>query len=122
MPQIEVTFDIDAHGIVHVSAKDKASGKEQVIRIQSSGGLTDSEIQNMIKEAESKAEEDEKRKKFVEVKNNAENLVHSTEKSLKEHGDKISNADKLDIENAIRDVKDCISKDNIEDADNFYAK
>ena len=122
MPQIEVTFDIDANGIVHVSAKDKASGKEQVIRIQSSGGLTDSEIQNMIKEAESKAEEDEKRKKFVEVKNNAENLVHSTEKSLKEHGDKISNADKLDIENAIRDVKDCISKDNIEDADNMQSK
>ncbi|WP_196492731.1 molecular chaperone DnaK [Ehrlichia ruminantium] len=122
MPQIEVTFDIDANGIVHVSAKDKASGKEQAIRIQSSGGLTDDEIQNMIKEAESKAEEDEKRKKFVEVKNNAENLVHSTEKSLKEHGDKISNADKLDIENAIRDLKDCINKDNIEDVDNMQNK
>ena len=122
MPQIEVTFDIDANGIVHVSAKDKASGKEQAIKIQSSGGLSDDEIQRMIKEAEQKAGEDEKRKKFIELKNNAENLIHSTSKSLNEHGDKISNADKLEIENAIRDLKDCIDSNDIESADNMQQK
>ena len=122
MPQIEVTFDIDANGIVHVSAKDKASGKEQAIKIQSSGGLSDDEIQRMIKEAEQKAGEDEKRKRFIELKNNGENLIHSTSKSLNEHGDKISNADKLEIENAIRDVKDCLDNNDIENADNLQQK
>ncbi|WDM85017.1 molecular chaperone DnaK [Ehrlichia sp. JZT12] len=122
MPQIEVTFDIDANGIVHVSAKDKASGKEQAIKIQSSGGLSDDEIQRMIKEAEQKAGEDEKRKKFIELKNSGENLIHSTSKSLNEHGDKISNADKLEIENAIRDLKDCIDSNDIESADNMQQK
>ncbi|WP_395877216.1 molecular chaperone DnaK [Ehrlichia muris] len=122
MPQIEVTFDIDANGIVHVSAKDKASGKEQAIKIQSSGGLSDDEIQRMIKEAEQKAGEDEKRKKFIELKNNGENLVHSTEKSLNEYGDKIPNSDKLEIENAIRDVKDSISSSDIENLDVLQQK
>ncbi|AHC39329.1 molecular chaperone DnaK [Ehrlichia muris] len=122
MPQIEVTFDIDANGIVHVSAKDKASGKEQAIKIQSSGGLSDDEIQRMIKEAEQKAGEDEKRKKFIELKNNGENLIHSTEKSLNEHGDKIPNSDKLEIENAIRDVKDGISSSDIENLDVLQQK
>ncbi|KJV65415.1 MULTISPECIES: molecular chaperone DnaK [Ehrlichia] len=122
MPQIEVTFDIDANGIVHVSAKDKASGKEQAIKIQSSGGLSDDEIQRMIKEAEQKAGEDEKRKKFIELKNNGENLIHSTEKSLNEHGDKIPNSDKLEIENAIRDVKDSLSSSDMENVDILQQK
>ncbi|ABD45018.1 chaperone protein DnaK [Ehrlichia chaffeensis str. Heartland] len=122
MPQIEVTFDIDANGIVHVSAKDKASGKEQAIKIQSSGGLSDDEIQRMIKEAEQKAGEDEKRKKFIELKNNGENLVHSTEKSLNEYGDKIPNSDRLEIENAIRDVKDGLSSSDMESVDVLQQK
>ncbi|AHX04446.1 molecular chaperone DnaK [Ehrlichia japonica] len=122
MPQIEVTFDIDANGIVHVSAKDKASGKEQAIKIQSSGGLSDDEIQRMIKEAEQKAGEDEKRKKFIELKNNGENLIHSTEKSLNEHGDKITSSDKLEIENAIRDVKDSLSSSDMENVDILQQK
>ncbi|RZB13141.1 molecular chaperone DnaK [Ehrlichia minasensis] len=122
MPQIEVTFDIDANGIVHVSAKDKASGKEQAIKIQSSGGLSDDEIQRMIKEAEQKAGEDEKRKKFIELKNNGENLVHSTEKSLNEYGDKIPNSDRLEIENAIRDVKDALVNSDAESVDILQQK
>ncbi|UTO55511.1 molecular chaperone DnaK [Neoehrlichia mikurensis] len=117
MPQIEVTFDIDANGIVHVSAKDKASGKEQAIKIQSSGGLSDDEIKKMVQEAQEKAEEDKKRKKFVEMKNNSENLIHSTEKSLKEYGDKISESDKSGIENAVKELKDCINSDNIDDVE-----
>ena len=122
MPQIEVTFDIDANGIVHVSAKDKASGKEQAIKIQSSGGLSDDEIQRMIKEAEQKAGEDEKRKKFIELKNSGENLVHSTEKSLNEYGDKIPNSDRLEIENAIRDVKDALGNSDVESVDILQQK
>ena len=122
MPQIEVTFDIDANGIVHVSAKDKASGKEQAIKIQSSGGLSDDEIQRMIKEAEQKAGEDEKRKKFIELKNNGENLVHSTEKSLNEYGDKIPNSDRLEIENAIRDVRDALGNSDVESVDILQQK
>src|SRR6202043_3528317 len=88
VPQIEVTFDIDANGIVNVSAKDKASGKEQSIRIQASGGLSEADIQKMVKEAEAHAEEDKKRKAAVEAKNHAEALVHATEKALAEHGAK----------------------------------
>ncbi len=105
MPQIEVTFDIDANGIVNVSAKDKATNKEQTIRIQASGGLSDADIEKMVKDAELNAEADKKKKEEVEARNQAEALVHSTEKTLKENGDKISSADKSAIESAIEDVK-----------------
>ena len=105
MPQIEVTFDIDANGIVNVSAKDKATNKEQAIRIQASGGLSDADIEKMVKDAEANAEADKKKKEEVETRNQAEALVHSTEKTLKENGDKISAADKSNIESAIAAVK-----------------
>ncbi|AAV86762.1 molecular chaperone DnaK [Anaplasma marginale str. Dawn] len=112
IPQIEVTFDIDANGIVHVSAKDKASGKEQTIKIQSSGGLSEEEIKKMVQDAQDRAEEDEKRKKRVELKNSAEALIHSTEKSLNDYGDKISSADKSGIEAAIKELRECLSNDD----------
>jgi len=105
MPQIEVTFDIDANGIVNVSAKDKATNKEQAIRIQASGGLSDADIEKMVKDAELNAEADKKKKEEVETRNQAEALVHSTEKTLKENGDKISAADKTAIEEAVAAVK-----------------
>ncbi|MDO1580587.1 molecular chaperone DnaK [Rhizobium oryzicola] len=108
VPQIEVTFDIDANGIVQVSAKDKGTGKEQQIRIQASGGLSDADIEKMVKDAESHAEEDKKRRATVEAKNQAESLVHSTEKSLKEYGDKVSEADRKAIEDAIANLKTAI--------------
>src|SRR5277367_1636099 len=98
VPQIEVTFDIDANGIVSVSARDKATGKEQQIRIQASGGLSEADIQKMVREAEANAESDKKRREMVEAKNQAEALVHSTEKSLTEHGDKVSAEEKTAIE------------------------
>src|SRR6202042_3326328 len=94
IPQVEVTFDIDANGIVNVSAKDKGTGKEQQIRIQASGGLSEGDIQKMVKDAETDAEEDNKRKAQVEAKNHAESLVHSTEKPLAEHDTKVSEADR----------------------------
>ncbi|MBL8792105.1 MAG: molecular chaperone DnaK [Rhizobiales bacterium] len=105
IPQIEVTFDIDANGIVNVSAKDKATNKEQQIRIQASGGLSDAEIEKMVKEAEANAAEDKKRKDLVEAKNQAEGLIHSTNKTLADLGDKVSDADKSAAEEAIADVK-----------------
>ncbi|HET9355321.1 MAG TPA: molecular chaperone DnaK [Sphingomicrobium sp.] len=105
VPQVEVTFDIDANGIVNVSAKDKGTGKEQQIRIQASGGLADSDIEKMVKEAEQFAEEDKKRRAGAEAKNQAESLVHSTEKQLAEHGDKVSDEVKSEIEAAIAEVK-----------------
>lgn len=105
MPQIEVTFDIDANGLVNVSAKDKATNKEQQIRIQASGGLSDDEIEKMVKDAEANAEEDKKRRALIEAKNQAEGLIHSTEKSMAEHGDKLSEDDKKAIETAIAEVK-----------------
>lgn len=105
VPQIEVTFDIDANGIVHVSAKDKATGKEQAIRLQPSGGLSDADIKRMVREAEEHAEEDKKRREAIEEKNKAEQAVYSTEKALSEHGNKISAEDKSAIETAIADVK-----------------
>jgi len=114
LPQIEVTFDIDANGIVNVSAKDKATNKEQSIRIQASGGLSDDDIEQMVKDAESNAEEDKKRREAVEAKNNAEALVHSTEKMLEEHGDKVSDEDKQSIELAIADVKTALEGDDSE--------
>ena len=105
MPQIEVTFDIDANGIVNVSAKDKATNKEQAIRIQASGGLSDADIEQMVKDAEMNAEADKKKKEEVEAKNQAEALIHSTEKTLKENGDKISSSDKSNIEEAVKTLK-----------------
>jgi len=108
VPQIEVTFDIDANGIVNVSAKDKGTGKEQQISIKASGGLSDDDIEQMVKEAEENADEDKKRRESVEVKNQAETLVHSAEKSLKEFGDKVSEDDKGEIEVAIADLKEAV--------------
>ena len=105
MPQIEVTFDIDANGIVNVSAKDKATNKEQAIRIQASGGLSDADIEKMVKDAEANAEADRKKKELIEAKNQAESLIHTTEKTLKENSDKISSADKDAIESAITALK-----------------
>jgi molecular chaperone DnaK len=106
MPQIEVTFDIDANGIVQVQAKDKATGKEQQIRIQASGGLSDADIEKMVKDAEANAEADKKRRELVEAKNHAEALVHSTDKTLKEVGDKVSAADKQAVETAMNELKE----------------
>src|SRR5512139_3799271 len=114
MPQVEVTFDIDANGIVQVSAKDKATNKEQQIRIQASGGLSEADIQKMVKDAELHAEEDKKRKAAVEAKNHAEALVHSTEKALSEHGSKIGDADRTAIENAIADLKEALTGEDTE--------
>jgi molecular chaperone DnaK len=119
VPQIEVTFDIDANGIVNVSAKDKGTGKEQQIRIQASGGLSEADIQKMVKDAEAHAEEDKKRKAAVEAKNHAEALVHSTEKTLAEHGSKVGEAERRAIENAIADLKEALKGD---DADAITAK
>lgn len=114
MPQIEVTFDIDANGIVSVTAKDKATNKEQQIRIQASGGLSEADIQKMVKDAEANAGEDKKRREVVEAKNQGESLVHSTEKSLKEYGDKVSEADKAAIETAMDALKAALVEDNAE--------
>ncbi|MFQ5562068.1 MAG: molecular chaperone DnaK [Parvularculaceae bacterium] len=114
VPQIEVAFDIDANGIVHVNAKDKATNKEQSIRIQASGGLSEDDIENMVKEAEAHADEDKKRKEAVESRNRAEALVHTTEKSLAEHGDKIGADEKKAIEDARDALKELLEK---EDAD-----
>ncbi len=114
IPQIEVTFDIDANGIVNVSAKDKATGKEQSIRIQASGGLSDADIDKMVNDAEAHAEEDKKRRESVEVRNHAEALVHSTEKTLGEFGDKVSGADKSTVETAIADLKTALEGEDID--------
>jgi len=120
VPQIEVTFDIDANGIVNVSAKDKGTGKEQAISIKASGGLTDEEVENMVKEAEANAEADKDRRQKVEAKNQAEAMVHSAEQSLSEHGEKISDEDKAAIESAIADLKSAIEEDA--SADDIKAK
>ncbi|WP_404400880.1 molecular chaperone DnaK [Pelagibacterium halotolerans] len=114
VPQIEVTFDIDANGIVNVSAKDKGTGKEQQIRIQASGGLSDEDIEKMVKDAEANAEADKKRRELVEAKNQAESLIHSTEKSLSEHGDKVSEEVKSEIETAIADAKSALEGEDAE--------
>ncbi|HSV21408.1 MAG TPA: Hsp70 family protein, partial [Xanthobacteraceae bacterium] len=119
VPQIEVSFDIDANGIVNVQAKDKATGKEQQIRIQASGGLSESEIQKMVKDAEAHAEEDKKRKAAVEAKNHAEALVHSTEKALSEHGTKVGEGERRAIETALADLKEALKGD---DTDAITAK
>merc|ERR1711998_55090 len=108
-PQIEVTFDIDANGIVNVSAKDKVTGKEQQIKIQASGGLSDTDIEQMVQDAEAHSEDDKKRKDMVEVRNQADSLLHSTEKNLKEYGDKISEDEKAEVEKGLNDLKDVLS-------------
>tara|TARA_B100001939_G_scaffold339572_2_gene346545 strand:- start:17 stop:1876 length:1860 start_codon:yes stop_codon:yes gene_type:complete len=117
VPQIEVTFDIDANGIVNVSAKDKGTGKEQQIRIQASGGLSEEEIEKMVKDAEAHAEEDKKRKELVEARNQAESLAHSVENQLTEHGDKISAEEKTAIEDAVKAAKDAAAGDDKEAID-----
>ncbi|MGA9950655.1 MAG: molecular chaperone DnaK [Xanthobacteraceae bacterium] len=114
IPQVEVTFDIDANGIVNVSAKDKGTGKEQQIRIQASGGLSEGDIQKMVKDAEAHAEEDKRRKAEVEAKNHAEGLVHATEKTLAEHGSKIGEGDRRAIENAMADLKEALKGNDAE--------
>lgn len=114
-PQIEVTFDIDANGIVQVSAKDKATGKEQQIRIQASGGLSEEEIEKMVKDAEASAEEDKKRKELIELKNQAEAMIHTTEKTLSENKDKISQEDQTKIADDIKSLKETLSSENQDD-------
>ena len=114
MPQIEVTFDIDANGIVNVSAKDKATGKEQQIRIQASGGLSEEDIERMVKEAEENAEADKKKREIVDARNQADSLVNETEKNLKEHSDKVPESDKNKIETDIEELKKVKDSDNLE--------
>jgi molecular chaperone DnaK len=115
VPQIEVTFDIDANGIVNVSAKDKGTGKEQKIQIQASGGLSDEEIEKMVKDAEANKDADKKKRESVDVRNQADTLIHSTEKNLKEHGSKISDAEKKSIEDGSNALKESLKGENIED-------
>tara|TARA_A100001011_G_scaffold149830_1_gene158106 strand:+ start:1872 stop:3797 length:1926 start_codon:yes stop_codon:yes gene_type:complete len=115
VPQVEVTFDIDANGIVNVSAKDKGTGKEQKIQIQASGGLSDEDIEKMVKDAEANKEADKKKRESVDVRNQADTLVHSTEKNLKEHGSKVSDADKKSIEDGSNALKEALKTEDIED-------
>ena len=119
MPQIEVTFDIDANGIVNVHARDKGTGKEQQIRIQASGGLSEADIQKMVKDAEANAAEDKKRREAVDAKNHADSLVHSTEKALAEHGSKVEESERRAIEDAVSDLKEALKGD---DAESIKAK
>ena len=114
-PQIEVTFDIDANGIVSVSAKDKGTGKEQKIQIQASGGLTDEEIQKMVKEAEANKDEDKKKREAIDARNQADSIIFSTEKSLKEHGDKVTEEEKKSIETGISDLKKALEGTDTEE-------
>ena len=114
VPQVEVAFDIDANGIVNVSAKDKATSKEQQIRIQASGGLSDGEIERMVRDAESHADEDKKRRETVETRNHAEALIHATEKNLSEHGDKIDATEKAAIESQVADLREAIASEDAE--------
>ncbi|MDC3157909.1 molecular chaperone DnaK [Candidatus Pelagibacter sp.] len=115
IPQIEVTFDIDANGIVNVSAKDKGTGKEQKIQIQASGGLSDEEINQMVKDAETNKEADKKKREAVDARNQADTLLHSTEKNLKEHGSKVSDADKKAIEDASSNVRNALKGTDVEE-------
>jgi molecular chaperone DnaK len=114
VPQIEVTFDIDANGIVQVAAKDKATGKEQQIRIQASGGLSDADIQKMVREAESNAAEDKKKRDLVEARNRGDSLVYATEKSLKDIGDKVPADERQSIETAVQDLKSALAENDAE--------
>ena len=115
VPQVEVTFDIDANGIVNVSAKDKGTGKEQKIQIQASGGLSDEDIEKMVKDAEANKEADKKKRESVDVRNQADTLIHSTEKNLKEHGSKVSDADKKSIEDGSTALKEALKGEDVED-------
>src|SRR5687768_10187412 len=112
MPQIEVTFDIDANGILHVGAKDKATGKENKIKIQASSGLTEAEIQRMVKDAEENAEEDKKTRELIDARNQCDHMVHSVRKSLKDQGDKVSADDKAKIEAALKDAEEAMKSDD----------
>jgi molecular chaperone DnaK len=112
MPQVEVTFDIDANGIVQVSAKDKATGKEQQIRIQASGGLSEADIDKMVKDAEAHAEEDKRRRELVEAKNNADALIHTTERTLNENGEKVPQGEQDAARQAIQALKDALGGDD----------
>jgi molecular chaperone DnaK len=112
MPQIEVTFDIDANGILHVSAKDKATGKENKITIQASSGLSEEEIQRMVQDAEANAEEDRKLHELVQAKNQAEGLIHSVKKSLTEYGDKVTADEKAAIESALKEAEEVVKGDD----------
>jgi molecular chaperone DnaK len=112
MPQVEVTFDIDANGILHVSAKDKATGKENKIKIQASSGLTEAEIQRMVKDAEENAEEDRKAHELVEARNQCDHMVHSVKKSLKDHGDKVGADEKAKIEAALKEAEEVLKSDD----------
>jgi molecular chaperone DnaK len=114
VPQIEVAFDIDANGIVNVSAKDKATGKEQQIRIQASGGLSDSEVETMVQDAESYAEDDKKRREEAEARNQADALIHATEKSIADLGDKVPAEEKSGIEAAVSELRTALEGDDIE--------
>jgi molecular chaperone DnaK len=114
MPQVEVTFDIDANGIVQVSAKDKATGKEQQIRIQASGGLSEADIERMVKDAEAHAGEDKRRRELVEAKNNADALIHTTERTLRENTEKIPQSDRQSVEQAVQALKDTLSSEDAE--------
>ena len=112
VPQIEVSFDIDANGILNVSAKDKATGKEQSIVIKASSGLSDEEVDNMVKDAEAHAEEDKKFSELVATRNSADQMIHATEKSLEEMGEKVEQEERMQIENAIKDLKEALDKDD----------
>jgi molecular chaperone DnaK len=115
VPQIQVAFDIDANGIVNVSAKDKGTGKEQQIRIQASGGLSEGDIERMVKDAEAHAADDTKRKELAEAKNHGDSLVHATEKALSEHGSKVGDDERRAIEDAMASVKEAVKGDDVED-------
>ena len=115
VPQIEVTFDIDANGIVNVSAKDKATGKEQSIRIQASGGLSEDDIEQMVKDAEEHAEEDRKKRELVDAKNQAETLIHTTEKTLNEVGDQVAADDKKAVEDAVSELRTALENEDLDD-------
>jgi molecular chaperone DnaK len=117
MPQIEVNFDIDANGILHVSAKDKATGKENKITIKANSGLSDEEIENMVKDAEAHAEDDKKARELVDVRNQCDSLIHSVRKTLSENEDKVSEEEKTNIENAAKEAEEALKngdKDDIE--------
>ena len=115
VPQIEVTFDIDTNGLAHVSAKDQATGKEQKIQIKSSGGLSDEDIEKMVKDAEANAESDKEKRKLIDLKNAAESLIHSSEKTIADNKDKISEGNKKDMESAIEELKKVKDSDSVEE-------
>ena len=115
VPQIEVSFDIDANGILHVAAKDKGTGKERKIRIESSSGLEKDEVENLVKNAESHAEEDKKKKELIEAKNELDGLIYSTEKSLKEHGDKVSEEERKNLQESLDLAKQKVNSENVSD-------